>query len=407
MRRARKEAPQADVEGPCAPFGARAAEGIRQNGPRRPQVIDLFAGVGGMSLGAVRAGFHLALAVDLDEQAMAAHQRNFPTHGHLFDDISHLDGAKLIAAAGVLPGELDGLIGGPPCQGFSVIGNRCAVDPRNNLFVHFFQLVAECRPMFFVAENVLGILDARYDDIRARAQGLVDDDYTVLDPIRLKASDFGVPTSRERVFFVGYRSDAVRELHRCDFRSNGTLPVVMVAEALRGLPQRIRSDWLTEARSWRVVAEAPQTEFWQRITGEIPDGVGDAEALRRYSTRRLASGCFGTRHSPKVRARYRRLKQGQKDRVSKAVRLKPDGFCPTLRAGTGFDKGRYQAVRPIHPTESRVITPREAARLQGFPDWFRFAPSKWHSFRQLGNSVSPIVAEAVLRVIRERLLERP
>jgi len=91
------------------------------------------------------------------------------------------------------------------------------------------------------------------------------------------------------------------------------------------------------------------------------------------------------------------------DKISKFPRLRWDGLCPTLRAGTDKHKGSYQAVRPIHPDEDRVITPREAARLQGFPDWFQFSPTKWHSFRQIGNSVSPFVGEAVLDVIRCKL----
>jgi len=82
-----------------------------------------------------------------------------------------------------------------------------------------------------------------------------------------------------------------------------------------------------------------------------------------------------------------------------------NGFCPTLRAGTGPEKGSYQAVRPLHPTENRVITPREAARLQGFPDWFQFSPTKWHSFRQIGNSVSPILSERIFAVIRKALCD--
>jgi len=372
--------------------------------PMKPKIIDLFAGVGGLSLGAVRAGFYLALAVELDEHAMAAHQKNFPGFKHLPGDISLLNGGSLMEYAELEVGELDGLIGGPPCQGFSVMGRRSIVDPRNNLFVKFFELVRECQPSFFVAENVLGILDAQYDGIRENALREVENDYVLLAPMRLKASDYGAPTSRERVFFIGYRADAVADFLHMDILAERATTHTTVAEALLGLPPRVRRDWLTEEKSWRPVQPQPDSPFWKRVSGGIPDGVGDAEALRLYRENYMVSGCFGTRHSPEVRARYRRLKHGQKDIISKAVRLKPEGFCPTLRAGTDADRGSYQAVRPIHPTSPRVITPREAARLQGFPDWFRFAPSKWHSFRQIGNSVSPIVAEAVFGVIHSRLL---
>lgn len=101
----------------------------------------------------------------------------------------------------------------------------------------------------------------------------------------------------------------------------------------------------------------------------------------------------------------RALLPGKKDAISKAVRLAADGFCPTLRAGTNREKGSYQAVRPIHHILPRVITPREAARLQGFPDWFVFHRTKWHSFRQIGNSVSPIVAEFLLKAVLDHLSE--
>ena len=165
----------------------------------QPKVIDLFAGVGGLSLGAARAGFTVALAVERDKHALAAHTKNFPKSNHLDADIRRLTGEKLLQAAGLKAGKLDGLIGGPPCQGFSIIGHRRAADSRNNLFQKFFSLVAECRPKFFVAENVLGILDEQYDRIRREAFALVDD-YVVLKPMKFKASDFGAATSRERAF---------------------------------------------------------------------------------------------------------------------------------------------------------------------------------------------------------------
>lgn len=368
-----------------------------------PKVIDLFSGVGGISLGAVRAGFALALAVELDKHALKAHSSNFQTTRHLEADVSSLTGQHLLDAANLVTGELEGLVGGPPCQGFSIIGDRDAKDPRNSLFVDFFRLVSESKPKFFLVENVLGILNAKYDDARAKAVSYVADEYELLEPMRIKASDFGVPTSRERVFFVGYRSKAARAVTTDDFKSEKVSAPVTVARALQGLPSRIHSDWLTEEQSWRLVQPLPKSKYAGQIQGNIPNGVGNPEAIQRYFEQNRASGCFGTRHSPTLQARYGRLRPGEQDQVSKSVRLKLDGLCPTLRAGTGPERGSYQAVRPIHPTLPRVITPREAARLQGFPDWFRFAPTKWHSFRQIGNSVSPILAEAILRVLYTRL----
>jgi DNA (cytosine-5)-methyltransferase 1 len=370
---------------------------------RRPTVIDLFAGVGGLSLGAMRAGFKLALAVENDPHASKAHQTNFPKVKHSEADVSTLGGAALLKAAGLEAGDLDGLIGGPPCQGFSTIGTRNVGDPRNSLFRKFHELVAQTRPKFFVAENVLGILDAQYDEIRKQAFALVSDDYVLIPPMRFKASDYGAPTSRERVFFVGYRGDALRPLTPANFEAQKVKTPTLVREALAGLPS-IRSDWQEESQGWRWVQPLSKTRYGQRIVGCIPGGIGDCEALRRYREQGEVSGCLGTVHTDAVRERFASVKPGETDAISRAPRLDPDGLCPTLRAGTASDRGSYQAVRPIHPTMPRVNTPREAARLQGFPDWFRFAPSKWHSFRQIGNSVSPFVAEAVLSLIKKTLL---
>ena len=134
----------------------------------------------------------------------------------------------------------------------------------------------------------------------------------------------------------------------------------------------------------------------------IPEGIGDDAAMKRLK-RREVSGFLGTRHTPEVLERFASVAQGDTDQISRCHRLDPNGFCPTLRAGTAKEKGGFQAIRPLHPTEDRVITPREAARLQGFPDWFQFAPTKWHSFRQIGNSVSPILAEDILARLVKRL----
>jgi DNA (cytosine-5)-methyltransferase 1 len=375
-----------------------------KNGKGKPCVIDLFAGVGGLSLGAARAGFTVALAVERDKHALAAHLKNFPNVEHSSADIRRLTGKKLLKLVGLKKGKIDGIIGGPPCQGFSTIGHRRVADSRNNLFQKFFTLVAECKPKFFVAENVLGILDEQYADIREQAFSLVSGDYTMLEPIQFKASDYGAATSRERAFFIGYRADSVAPISKTDFEAKKA-KAVTVKTALHGLP-RIFSKWLSEEQGWRWLVEPmPQSDFAERIINGIPQDVGDSEAIRLYNEEGAVSGCLGTQHTAKVAARYARLKPGGKDDISKSVRLKADGLCPTLRAGTAADKGSYQAVRPIHPTAARVITPREAARLQGFPDWFQFAPSKWHSFRQIGNSVSPFVAESVLTVIFSKIIQ--
>lgn len=144
-------------------------------------------------------------------------------------------------------------------------------------------------------------------------------------------------------------------------------------------------------------------EFGARIRAHVPKGVGHATTLQKWTHKRITSGCIATHHEAETIKRFDKVEPGKTDKVSRGMRLDPDGLCPTLRAGTDSERGSYQAVRPIHPTEPRVITPREAARLQGFPDWFRFDKTKWHSFRQIGNSVSPILAENILSIIHKKI----
>ncbi len=366
----------------------------------KPVLVDLFAGVGGMSLGASRAGFTVGAAYEWDPIAIKSHAVNFPGAKHFQTDVASLAGADIISAIDGVP--LAGLVGGPPCQGFSNIGKRVVDDPRNSLFGHFFRLVKETMPAFFVAENVPGILNERNRDVVAQALRIVPLNYKMLAPKVLSASDFGVPTSRKRVFFIGFDTERMAEISEEDLFAPLDYQVT-VGDALVGLPA-IRSNWQTADQGWRAVTYGQvETSFFSRLKGHVPDNVGDAKALAEIARRRI-SGNLGTVHDPVVVSRFRAVRPGATDPVSRAPRLAADGYCPTLRAGTNSDRGSFQAVRPIHFSAARVISPREAARLQGFPDWFQFHETKWHSFRQIGNSVSPGVAEALLSRLKGKML---
>ncbi|HDL7342919.1 TPA: DNA cytosine methyltransferase [Yersinia enterocolitica] len=356
-------------------------------------VVDLFSGVGGLSLGATRAGFNLAAAVELDQHAIASHILNFPNSTHIHQDVSKLTAQDILNAC--KKDEIECLIGGPPCQGFSSIGKGLADDSRNQLYIDYFRLVKELSPLCFLAENVPGILNSKYDKVREAAFSQVKEDYILLNPIKIDASLYGAPTKRTRIFFIGFKKGFNISLKETDFLPPDEIETTLVCDALYGIPRIIKEEWQKEHEGWRRVKMDRMGYFYSRLWGHIPDGVGDKESIERLKEE-IVSGFLGTVHSEEVTNRYRALAQGSTDRVSRSQRLDPNGFCPTLRAGTGSDKGSYQAVRPIHPTQSRVITPREAARLQGFPDWFRFHATKWHSFRQIGNSVSPLVAEIML-----------
>lgn len=374
------------------------------------KVIDLFAGVGGLSLGASRAGFSVIGAVELDDCAVEYHTLNFPNTIHIHKDILKLNGNQLIKELNCNKNDIFGIIGGPPCQGFSSIGRGDVNDDRNVLFKKFFDFVKEIKPSFYLAENVPGILNSKYDTIRSEAFSKLKG-YVQLPAIIVKADEYGAPTTRTRVFFIGYKKSSfkyclsVEDFERAKVTESEK---INVKEALTGLPQEIsyKKNDTGEANidlTYLTNSRLKNSYFHERVRGRIPTNVGNKQCIDNYLKHGKVKGHFSTNHSPEVAKRYATLKLGQRDKISKSVRLKPDGFCPTIRAGTGPEKGSYQAVRPIHFAYPRVITPREAARLQGFPDWFLFPYTIWHSFRQIGNSVSPIVAEQILAVIYHKL----
>ena len=280
------------------------------------------------------------------------------------------------------------------------MGKRNRNDLRNHLFVDFFRVVREAQPSFFLVENVPGIMHDDNSLIREDALSRLTSNYAVLPPIWASANLYGAPTTRRRVFFFGYLPDRLGAFTEESFLPPQGTSITLVRHALRGLLTFVSPMWQKEADGWRVCLADGKGFYSSRLHGHIPRDVGNPVALRRLAVEHKASGTLGTRHSPVVAMRYGALEPGEYDPVSRSRRLDPDGLCPTLRAGTGPELGSFQAVRPIHPTMARVITPREAARLQGFPDWFTFSPSKWHSFRQIGGSVSPIVAEQLMSTIR-------
>jgi DNA (cytosine-5)-methyltransferase 1 len=179
---------------------------------------------------------------------------------------------------------------------------------------------------------------------------------------------------------------------------------VRVRHALSGIGSPDKCEASSDRTVWGEVNwRSKPDEFAERLFDRIPETVGDAFSVEMLHRRNLASGFQPTIHTVAVRRRFQAVAHGKVDRVSRAIKLDPAALCPVLRAGTGPEHGSFTALRPIHSWEPRVILPREAARLQGFPDWFLLHNTIWHSLRHIGNSVSPIVAEKVLRVVRSFL----
>ena len=182
-----------------------------------------------------RAGFNVHGAVDTDPHALRAHKINFTASRHLDVDVSTLTGEKLIDLLELNTQELSGIVGGPPCQGFSSMGLRNRDDPRNTLFVDFFRIVSEVNPAFYLAENVPGILRPTNRAIVERALAHVPSKYRILQPITLSAKDYGAPTTRKRVFFFGYDPNRLESMTDNDFLPPSDVEKVVVRNALKGL----------------------------------------------------------------------------------------------------------------------------------------------------------------------------
>lgn len=362
---------------------------MKQDSPaRRPLAIDLFAGAGGLSLGFEQAGFDIAASVEIDPIHSATHHYNFPYARAICRSVVDLSGEELRILANVGTSDVDVVCGGAPCQGFSTIGKRALDDPRNRLVFHFCRLVKEVRPKYAVFENVRGLtLGAHKAFLNELVETLQDSGYEVQLPYRvLNAADFGVPQDRKRLFLFAARGG----------QSLPTYPEhrarVTVGDAISDLPDADTFDDL-QHRDYVAARFAHGSEYARRLRGELFD-AGDFSHPRRWD-RALMTSSARTAHTEASRKRFLATQNGSVEPISRFLKLDPTGLCNTLRAGTDSARGAFTSPRPIHPTLPRVITVREAARLHSYPDWFRFHATKWHGFRQIGNSVPPLLARAV------------
>ena len=237
-------------------------------------------------------------------------------------------------------------------------------------------------------ENVRGLTYSGAQHVLDECLERMDEEYGVLGPKMWNAADFGAATSRSRLFVVGVHRDDGDTVREEDVAAFGRAPAT-VGDAIRDLEGAVRVGEEDGFDVWRVAQACDPGEYAERL--RAADG--------RFTGHRV------TRHSDEVAARFEVVVPGGRDDVGRHPRLAWEGQCPAIRAGTGRDYGSHQALRPIHPEHPRVITVREAARLQGFPDAHRFHSTIWHSYRMIGNSVSPIMGRAILEAVRDRIRE--
>ena len=367
---------------------------ISSKSSRRPTGIDLFAGAGGLSLGFEQAGFDIEAAVEIDPVHCATHEFNFPNSKAICASVVDLTGAEIRRRADLGKSDIDVVFGGAPCQGFSLMGKRAMDDQRNQLVFHYVRLVGELQPKFCVFENVKGLTlgkHAQFLDELIVALG--DAGYDVLLPYRvLNASDFGVPQDRRRLFLIGARKDQALPNYPDPVKQATT-----VWDAIGDLPD---ADQFAElaALDWVATTWTSESIYAKRMRGMACDPTNFGY-VRHFDPCTLTSS-LRTEHTALSQQRFLATENGDIEPISRFKKLHPDGLCNTLRAGTDSARGAFTSPRPIHPFLPRVITVREAARLHSYPDWFRFHTTKWHGFRQIGNSVPPMLGRAVaLKII--------
>ena len=368
---------------------------------RRPTAVDIFAGVGGLGLGFEQAGFDVVAAIELDPVHAATHAYNFPQCAVLCGDATTTDAARIRKA---VQRPIDVVIGGAPCQGFSMIGKRALDDPRNELVRHFLRLVVELEPRAFVLENVRGLTVGKHrrflDELASEFQRA---GYTVRLPWQvLNARDYNVPQDRQRLFLFGARCGDPPHYPPLDLFVRGPT----CDDALADIPNADNFHELKDGDSihfeWPAGGLSPYA-LEMRCLGNDPWHYG----YPRVWEPGVLTASARTAHTAISRRRFRDTQPGTVEPISRFFKLAAKGVANTLRAGTDSARGAFTSPRPIHYRYDRCVTVREMARLHGFPDWFRFHVTKWHGARQIGNSVPPPLARAVAESVRDSLGVEP
>lgn len=375
------------------------------------KMVDLFCGSGGFSLGFGLNGFQTVYAIDKEPYCIETYRFNHPEVAEdriVCKDISNSedDLAKLVGNA-----EIDVVIGGPPCQGFSMANRQKMIDdPRNKLYKHFVNFIGSIKPKFFVMENVEGILKIK-DEIIEDFEAL-DLKYRV-KPFKVNAMDFGVPQNRKRVFFLGTRTDADIDII-----------IENIIKKSRMNPKTVLNDALFKMKQLSANTKINSHNENSELSGSkinVSDNIVVNDYIRLINNNKINSIIYNHKaryNNSRDIEIFSRLFQGDRSDDPKIADIMPYGNrndvfkdkyfrlhserpCKTITAHMKFDCNMY-----IHPRENRGLTPREAARIQSYPDDYYFTGPYTTTYLQIGNSVPPLIAKAIASAIREELENR-
>ena len=343
------------------------------------KVIDLFSGAGGFSKGFEMVGFESVLAIDFWDDAINTYNHNRDKKVGKSIDIHEYTNEMLDKLKSIH--KIHGIIGGPPCQGFSMVGTRDEKDKRNSLYLEYVRFVEKIKPVFFVLENVKGLLTLNSgffkEDIVRRFSNL---GYNVNFKL-LKASDYGVPQKRDRVFFVGLNKDFFGEcLFDFPLREDRT---VSSFEALSDLP--VENSLSNE--NYVKQADNPYQE------------------LLRFNSQKVYNHEF-TKHTAQTINVISKIKDGG------SIKDLPSSYYSIRNYNVAFK--RINSKEPsntidcghrnyFHYSDNRIPTVRESARLQSFPDNYIFLGSKTSQYTQVGNAVPPILSSKIAIILKNKI----
>ncbi len=337
----------------------------------KPMVVDLFSGIGGFHLGFANVGYEVVLAIDNNPDVKNTHVLNFPSIPLIWKNIQEVTNEEIKK---ILKGrKIDVVIGGPPCQGFSMIGRRNINDPRNTLFREYLRIVEFLRPKYFVLENVKGLLTMDNGNVRDKILSEFKKIGYVAEFKVLNAADYGVPQRRERVIFIGNRLGRKNDFpipSHTDSKDFRKAPYMVVKDALKGVNSNLKNH--VPMKHNEVVAK--------RIS-YIKEGEKLNEENLPMSLKFGSRKDFKKKRIANFANVFRRLHRNR----------------PSVTMVPGHN------AFPIHPTENRSLTVREAARLQTLPDWLEITGSRQNQCVQVGNAVPVTLAESIARHLKSKL----
>lgn len=361
-------------------------------------LIDLFCGAGGLSQGFQQAGFQILAANDADPWAAYTFKASHPGVAFFSNAIEELSASELLRAVGVRRGELDCLVGGPPCQAFSVYNHQRGFhDSRSRLFREYLRIVDGVKAKWIVMENVPGMRDlGNGRAVKEITRSLGELGYRTESRV-LKAEEYGVPQERRRIFFVGTRTNNQiwwpASTHGLGMRAFTT-----VWDAISDLPLLENG----ECGSRRLYSSPPQTDYQRALRG------GEKLVTNHDSPRLAPINLLRMKHIPQggswrdipVDLLPAGMKRARRcDHTKRYGRLRPNGLACTILTKCDLHWGSY-----IHPNQDRILTVREAARLQSFQDSILFSGPRTEQYIQVGNAVPPFLARAVAISIRATAL---